>query len=101
MKSALDATFAPFLNWLTGGTQGKPNTPFSTNSKNTGAEVAGLLSRRAETKASAINFKLSINSTTQLICDGRTLANIIKPYLSEDMFNSNGTSGSITIFKSI
>jgi hypothetical protein len=96
MQSALNSVFAPFLNWLTGGSQGKPTTPFSTNSRNTGAEVAGLLSRRAEAKTSAINFKLSIDSTTQLICDGRTLATIIKPYLLDDLLNATGTTGSVT-----
>jgi hypothetical protein len=65
------------------------------------SDVKDLLKTNDAAKPSVINFKLNIQSTTQLIVDGRTLASIIKPYLSEDMFNTNGTSGSITAYRAI
>ncbi len=40
------------------------------------------------------NFTLNLNSQTQLIVDGRTLADVIKPYLESDQLSSEGSMNS-------
>ncbi|MGQ9642795.1 MAG: hypothetical protein ACUVT3_02935, partial [Ignavibacterium sp.] len=42
------------------------------------------------------NLKLNINSTTQLIVDGKTLASIIKNYIWEDLVKYLNTSTAAT-----
>ena len=39
---------------------------------------------------------LKIDSNTQLVVDGRTLANVIKPYLAEDLIKAQQAGGTIT-----
>lgn len=45
---------------------------------------------------SNVNFKLQLQSSTQLIVDGRILANIIKPYLRDDLLTSEGKNGTVS-----
>ena len=42
------------------------------------------------------NLNLDVQSTTQLIVDGRTLATVIKPYLYNDLLRAESESGSIS-----
>ena len=44
-----------------------------------------------------INFRLELESRTQLIVDGRVLADIIKPYLGESLLQADGTQGSAAL----
>jgi hypothetical protein len=48
--------------------------------------------------AQTIGFNLGINSTTQLMVDGRILADIIKPYLFNDLIKAQpGSGGTVTV----
>jgi len=42
------------------------------------------------------NLNLNLQSTTQLVVDGRTLATVIKPYLYEDMLRFESAAGSVS-----
>jgi TP901 family phage tail tape measure protein len=96
--SSMESSLAPLANLFAGNGRPYTNTPPPSG---VASDVKDLLKTNDSAKPSVINFKLNIQSTTQLIVDGRTLASIIKPYLSEDMFNTNGTSGSITAYRAI
>jgi hypothetical protein len=47
-----------------------------------------------EAKPLTTNFNLTLSTQTQLIVDGRVLADIIKPYLQQDMLSSDASMGS-------
>jgi hypothetical protein len=44
----------------------------------------------------SLTFNLNLNTRTQLVVDGRTLADIVKQYLTSDVEVNEGTSGSTT-----
>lgn len=59
--------------------------------------VVDLLSQKISNLSGfTTNLKISSTSTTQLIVDGRTLAEVVKPYLYSDMIRFEDTATSIT-----
>jgi hypothetical protein len=79
------------LGWATGVTGvGASDLPVDSSSHwnaTTGA-------RELEAKPINTNFTLNLNSQTQLIVDGRVLADVIKPYLESDQLSSEGSMNS-------
>lgn len=79
-----------FENLGNQGAQGKMGAGLGSIARSP-LDQAGAPAASAPTK-----FNISFASTTQLVVDGRVLASIIKPYLTEDMVNTNETGGTIT-----
>lgn len=61
-----------------------------------GATVGALSEAMKNVQPNPINFKLDLSSTVQLVVDGRVLANVIKPYLTDDLLRAEGTTGVIS-----
>lgn len=63
---------------------------------NIGTTTIPLNTANVDTNA-AIGLRLSIESRTQLVVDGRTLANVVKQYVRNDLIRSSGTASSLNL----
>jgi hypothetical protein len=66
---------------------GVPSEPPQTSIQDTGFLQNMLQSLNAIAQQARMDFKLNLTSTSQLVVDGRVLANVVKKYLAEDMIN--------------
>ena len=89
-----------FFNNLGLPTGPKDNTslplPPIGNNTNISTTTIPLNTANVDTNA-AIGLRLSIESRTQLVVDGRTLANVVKQYVRNDLIRSSGTSSSLNL----
>ena len=77
-----------------------PAAPFGGGTSDLAADFGGMLDllnqKISNLSGFTTNLKISSTSTTNLIVDGRTLAQVIKPYLYSDLIRFEDSGGSIT-----
>jgi len=77
-----------------------PGTGVGIDFASLGTEFGGVLDlltqKISNLSGFSTNLKISSTSTTNLIVDGRTLAQVIKPYLYSDMIRFEDTAASVT-----
>ena len=79
------------LGTPTGGVGGGVNVLDNLNS------ILSILQQKVQTLSGfSTNLKIESRSTTTLVVDGRTLAQVIKPYLYSDLIRFEDTSNNIT-----
>jgi len=96
--------FETFLNTLNSLFEGlKTSLGFGNVGAGVGLGVvpAPVPAPTTTTEAPAVSTTLNLNiqTQTQLIVDGRTLADVIKPYLEQDIVTSEGSMGSTTTYQ--
>jgi hypothetical protein len=105
IRNSILQPFNEFINRLLEFTQPEATTPTGFIPQGELPEFARFeipttQDLRPEPVASPINLQIDSKSQVQLIVDGRILADIIKPYIYEDLLRAEAT-GSSSIRRSI
>lgn len=92
----IETTISTWMNTLLQGLTGLFNQIFGIDMPSTQQSVP-----QTEVPPVETNLKITMQTQTQLVVDGRVLADIVKPYLYNDMVTSENSAGSTGTFVAI